>query len=125
MLKNTFIFTKTIINGEELKKNFGNEFLFVSRRPYSDKKGVLPNGFQATLQVLKDSNDYGVDKNGNVRDNNLLETFEVTILDGTDGTQFSKGQKVKLGKFNSDASFAIGFDLIMRFDSMEAFKNDQ
>lgn len=126
MLAHTNFFTEKRVLGEELKKSFGNDFIFVTSRPYIDKKGILPNGFTATLQVVHDSNDYGVDsRTGKPRDNNVFQTFDVTILDGTDGTQFQKGQHVRLGKFRGDISFEINFELILRYESMEAITNEQ
>ena len=112
-LINSFIFTRTLVDGAQIVKNFGNNFVFAASRPYVDKKGILPNGFTATLQVTQDSTDYGLDKLGNPRENNVLQTFDVTVLDGSDGKHFKKGDHVKLKGFRQDVSYAVGFDLLL------------
>ena len=67
---------------------------------------------------MYDDKDYGVDKNGNKRDNNVLNTFEVTILNGETALPFKKGEKVSLGNLIPEKTFVIGFDLLLRFDSI-------
>ena len=59
--------------------------------------------------------DYGVDKNGRKRDNNVLNTFEVTVLNGQSEVPFKKGEKVSLVGFIPEKSYVIGFDLLLRF----------
>ena len=52
------------------------------------------------------------------RDNNVLNTFDVTILNGESSIPFRKGEKVSLGNYLPEKSYVIGFDLILRFDSI-------
>lgn len=111
-LINTFLYTRTIIDWDKLSKATGNNFRVVAARPYVDKKGVLPNGTTMTLTVLSDNMDYGVSKDGRPRDNNLYQNFDVTVL-----RQISvkKGDLVELVDFDAEHSYAIGFDLLLRF----------
>ena len=63
--------------------------------------------------------DYGIDKNGNKRENNLLNTFDVTILNGLSEVPFKKGDKVSLVGFIAEKSYVIGFDTILRFKDVK------
>ena len=76
-LLNSWFYTKTLFDAGLFLKVTGNEFLFVSQKPYQSKKNPEDKGFTATLSIMHDSADYGVDKNGNKRDNNVLNTFAV------------------------------------------------
>lgn len=111
-LINTFMFTRTIVDWDKLAEATGNKFRVVTARPYADKKGILPNGTTMTLTVLSDTMDYGVGKDGQPRDNNLFQNFDVTILSKVD---VKKGDMVELMDFDADHSYAIGFDLLLRF----------
>ncbi|MBQ2884811.1 MAG: hypothetical protein IJE43_13710 [Alphaproteobacteria bacterium] len=77
---NSWNFTRTVIDWEKFSQATHNQYRVVSSRPYVDKKGVLPNGVNLTLQVIKDDFDYGVDKEGKPRENNLFQNFDVTVL---------------------------------------------
>lgn len=72
-------------------------------------------GTNVTLLITHDDMDYGVDKNGHKRENNVLNTFDVTILNGQTTLPFKKGEKVSLGKFIPEKSYVIGFDVLLRF----------
>lgn len=111
-LINTFMFTRTVIDWPKLEQATGNEYRVVTSRPYHDKKGVLPDGTTMTLTVLADKMDYGVNKEGKPRDNNLYQNFEVTVFKTV---EVKKGDMVKLLDFDADHSYAIGFDLLLRF----------
>ena len=114
MLTNTFKFTKTIVKGQELIDAMHNQFRVVASRDYTDKKGILPDGRCLTLQVLYDDTDYGVDKKtGKLRDNNVYQTFDVTVLNRNEN--FEKGDIVALYDFDEENSFAFDFTLILRF----------
>lgn len=112
-LTNTHALTQTLILMDKFLKGTGNRYKVVSVRPYSDKKGVLPDGYVLTLKVLTDSIDYGHDKDGNPRENNIDQNFDVTIL--AKHTPLKKGDYVALKDFDEEHSYAIGFDLILRF----------
>lgn len=111
-LINTFMFTRTVIDWPKLEQATGNKYRVVTSRPYRDKKGILPDGTTMTLTVLADNMDYGVNKEGKPRDNNLYQNFEVTVFKTV---EVEKGDMVKLLDFDADHSYAIGFDLLLRF----------
>ncbi|MBQ8490261.1 MAG: hypothetical protein IJ535_10825 [Pseudobutyrivibrio sp.] len=114
MLVNTFLYTKTIIKGQELIDAMHNQFRVVSCSDYTDKNGKLPDGKRLTLQVMYDDTDYGVDKKtGKPRDNNVYQTFDVTVLNRN--TDFEKGDIVALYDFDEEHSYAFDFNLILRF----------
>ena len=114
---NAFMFTNTVIDADKFLNATHNRYRVVSVRPYVDKKGVLPEGFNLTLQVLKDDMDYGIDKDGKVRENNLYQNFDVTVLSRL--VEPKKGDMIKLSGFDSENSYVIGFDLLMRFRNIE------
>lgn len=116
-LTNTYVYTETIIKIDELLKAFRNQFRVVTSRPYSDKNGKLPDGYVYTLLVLHDDMDYGKDKKGNQRDNNQYQTFDVTILNREHVAK--KGDTIKLIGFDSEHSYAIGFDMLLRFTDIQ------
>jgi len=113
-LINTFMFTRTTIDWDKIAATTGNKYRVVASRPYKDKKGILADGVTLTLTVMQDTMDYGVDKNGVPRDNNLYQNFDVTILSPTD---VKKGDMVQLEGFDPEHSYVIGFDLLLRFKS--------
>lgn len=117
---NSFAFTRTIFDAESFLEATHNQFKVVSVRSYTDKKGILPNGYNLTLLILKDDYDYGVDKDGNMRENNEYQNFDVTIL--TDKKTVKKGDIVKLLDFDSEHSYVIKYDLILRFKDFEVLK---
>lgn len=119
-LVNTWFFTKTLIDWSAIEKATHNQYRVVSVRPYIDKKGKLPDGVSLTLMVLKDDFDYGVDKNGHPRENNLFQNFDVTVLNKKQSVK--KGDIVRLLDFDSEHSFAIGFDLLLRFKNFEVIQ---
>ncbi|MBK5244769.1 MAG: hypothetical protein JJE18_07055 [Eubacteriaceae bacterium] len=120
-LINTWNFTKTIINWETIEKATHNIYRVVSVRPYIDKKGILPEGYSLTLMVTKDDYDYKLDKKGQPRENNLYQNFDATIL--SKKKLVKKGDIIRLLDFDSEHSFAINFDLILRFKDFELVQN--
>ena len=122
-LTNIFIFIKTVILSDVFLKGTGNRYKVVSVRPYSDKKGVLPDGYALTLKVLSDNIDYGHDKDGNPRENNVDQNFDVTVL--AKHTPLQKGDYVALKDFDEEHSYAIGFDLILRFKNYEKLSSNE
>ena len=116
-LINTWFFTKTIVDWDTFSKATHNQYRVVSVRPYRDKKGVLPDGLNLSVMVLKDDFDYGVDKQGNPRENNELQTFDVTVL--STASNIKKGDIVSLLDFDQEHSYAIGFDLLLRFKDVK------
>ncbi|MCT6888425.1 hypothetical protein NX781_07080 [Lactobacillus kullabergensis] len=119
-LINTFAFTKTVVDGEKLLKATRNQYRLVAQRPYQSKKTPEDKGVALTLQVIADDMNYGVDKKtGQPRETNLFETFDVTVLSGQNHIPAKKGDYVTLSGFIPEKSFAIGFDLILRFRKVE------
>lgn len=120
-LKNTFALTKTTFENDIFLKNTGNVFKYVSQRPYLDKNGRCGvQGTTLTLMVIHDDTDYGYDKEtGEVRDNNVFETFDVTILNGKTHENLNKGDNITLLDYDAEHSYVIGFDLILRYKSYE------
>src|SRR5690625_4671248 len=92
---NSWVFTETRFKAEEFLNNTGNAFRLVSQRPYASKK----KGYE--------------------RDNNIINTFDVTILNNKDYVDIKKGEYLKLIEFIPEKSFVIGFDLILRFKDVE------
>lgn len=120
-LINTWFFTKNIIEWDKIEKATHNQYKVVSVRPYTDKKGKLPEGYSLTLMVLKDDFDYGSDKNGLPRESNLYCSFDATVL--TRKSPIKKGDVIKLIGFDEENSFAIGFDLLLRFKDFQLIQN--
>lgn len=120
MLKNINQFVRTIIDWDAIADATHNQFLVVGATPYADKKGRLPDGYRVTCQVRIDDHDYGVDKNGVARESNLYENFDVTVLARKQALK--KGDIIRLLDFDTENSFAIGFDLILRFRDYEVLQ---
>lgn|SRR5699024_5079514 len=119
-IANAWVFTETNFRSEEFLNNTGNIFRLVSQRPYVSKKNPDEKGVTLNLQITKDDTDYGVDKKTGIkRDNNILNTFEVTILNGKEHLEIQKGEYLRLVDYIPEKSFVIGFDLILRFKDVE------
>lgn len=117
-IQNSWVYTHTEFDAEKFLRATRNLFQLVSQRPFVSKKNPDEKGVLVTLLITHDDTDYGVDKQGNKRDNNVLNTFDVTILNGADSIPIRKGEKVSLGNYLPEKSYVIGFDLILRFDSI-------
>ncbi|MEW4100737.1 hypothetical protein Q0N85_16860 [Bacillus altitudinis] len=126
-IANAWAFTETQFKAAEFLNNTGNVFRLVSQRPYVSKKDPNEKGITLTLQITKDNTDIGVDKRtGFKRDNNILNTFDVTVLNNQERLDIQKGEYLSLVDFIPEKSFVIGFDLILRFrdaDKVNVKKN--
>ncbi|WP_281202946.1 hypothetical protein [Cytobacillus kochii] len=119
-IANAWVFTETKFKADEFLNNTGNIYRLVSQRPYVSKKEPDEKGVTLTLLITKDETDYGVDKKtGMKRDNNTLNTFDVTVLNNKEYIDVKKGEHVRLIDFIPEKSFIIGFDLILRFKDVE------
>lgn len=118
-IQNSWKFTETRFDAERFLKATKNTFQFVSAKPYQSKKNSEDKGTTLTLLVMYDDTGYGMDKNGRKRDNNVLNTFDVTILNGQSEVPFKKGDKVSLVGFIAEKSYVIGFDLLLRFKEVK------
>lgn len=119
-IENGWVFTDTIFKHEEFLNNTGNVFKLVSQKPYISKKNPEDKGVNVSLSILKDITDYGHDKTtGRKREDNTLNSFDVTILNDKQYLDLSKGDYVRLVDFIPEKSFVIGFDFILRFKGIE------
>lgn len=117
---NTYVFTETRVNGEKFLEWTKNRFEYITQRPFKDKKGKTGDGVTLTLRILQDTGDYGVDKNtGKQRPTNRGQNFEATILNGKTELPLEFGDIVCLEGFDVENSYAIGFDLLMRFHDVK------
>lgn len=117
---NSWNFTKTVFEWDKFAEATHNQYRVVSSRPYKDKKGILPDGIALTLQVTQDDFNYGADKDGNPRENNLFQNFDVTVLNNK--IDVKKGDVIQLLDFDAVHSFVINFDLILRFKDAKVLK---
>ena len=115
MIKNNYRYTKTVVLGEQFLKDTGNKYRVVSKKKYkgkiaNDGKVILEAGVTFTLQILEDNSEIIVDREtGEIKEDNVFETFEVTVI----GLEYPSN--VSLGAFLSDASYFVNYTLIMRF----------
>ena len=126
-LQNAFKYQKTVVLGDEMVRDFGNEFIFVSQSAYKGKPGTgLKPGATIVLQIVHDHAEPGIDKETGVKkDNNVLNTFEVTVPGVEFPLSFAKGDRVSLGGFMPDHSYYINFAFILRFSEIKPFKSTQ
>lgn len=120
-LRNAHTMVKTVVEGNKLLEMFGNKFTVVSQKQYKGKpeKGLEP-GTTFVLQILEDHSEPVIDKaTGLVLDNNVMETFEVTVPGCAYPSEFKKGDLVSLGGFMEEASYYINYSLILRFKSIK------
>ena len=118
-IKNSWVYTQTLFNADEFLTATRNEYQFVDQKPYQSKKNQEDKGVTVTLLIIHDDKDYGIDKNGHKRENNVLNTFDVTILNGQSELPFNKGDKVSLIKYLPDKSYVINFDVLLRFSGIK------
>lgn len=119
MIKNAYRYVKTVVDGKRILLDLKNCFRVVSSRQSkgSPKKGIEP-GTTITLQITEDISEPIYDKEtGEVKDNNVFETFDVTIVGKTD-LGLKKGDLVALEGFLPEISYYINFNLILRFSDV-------
>jgi hypothetical protein len=116
MIQNAWVYTSQIFDSQKFLEGTGNNFTVVSQRPFKSKKHPEDSGVTLTLLINEDHTDYGVDKKtGLQREDNRLNTFDATILNGKDHLDIKKGDVVSLGDYLPEKSYVIGFDLILRY----------
>ena len=127
MFQNAYRYVENRVKGEAMLKDFGNEFVFVSQRAYKGKpEAGLKPGATIVLQITQDLAEPVIDKEtGLAKDNNVLNTFEVTIPSVDFPLSFVKGDRVSLGGFMPDHSYYINFSFILRFSEIKTFKATQ
>ena len=120
MIKYANRYVETVIHADELLNDVGRGLRFVSQKPYPGKpEANLAAGATVTLQITEDNSSPIVDeKTGRTKDNNVLETFDATIVGVAYPLDIQKGDIVELGDFIPEASYFIKFNLILRFRSI-------
>lgn len=112
-------YVKQVIDAKQMLADFGNTFMVVSGKPFKGKpESGLAAGSSFTLQVMKDDSAPTYNKQGELIENNLFETFDVTIPGLSYPSDIKKGDKVRLGNFMPEVSYYIDFKLILRFDGI-------
>ena len=119
-LTNLWFFIINKFDWEKFAKVTHNQYRVVSSRPYVDSKGKLPDGYKITLQVIQDDYDYGIDKNGVQRENNVFQNFEVTVLNRKQPVK--KGSIITLKDFDIENSYVFDYNIILRFKDFEVVK---
>ena len=119
-------YVRTVINWDDMNRDWGGSYTFVSQRAYKGKPeaGLAP-GATVTLQIMTDAHDHGVDKSGRPRDNNALETFSVTVVGCSYPLPLSNGDRVQLEGFIPEASYYIDYSPILRFQKIEKVQLQQ
>lgn len=121
---NSYYYVTTVIEGEQLKTDFANRFRFVNQKRYKGKpEQNLEPGVIATLMVVEDHSPKKVDKKtGRELENQVYETFEVTIPGKEYPLPLKKGDFVALGNFMPEVSYFIDHNLILRYDDIYEIK---
>lgn len=125
MIKNGYRYTQALVLGEDFLKATANRYRFVSQRP---SKGNSEKGTEAgvtgTFQIVEDNSEPVIDKvTGLEQDNNVLETFDATILGATYPLPYKKGDFVALENFEQSLSYYINFNFILRFRGIKLLKS--
>lgn len=117
MIRNGNRYTKMIILVNKLLEDTGNCYRVVGQRAYKGKpEANLDPGTTFTLQIIEDNSEPIIDKKtGLPKDNNVFETFDVTVVGCKYPAPFAKGDYVSLGGFVEEASYYIDFSFILRF----------
>lgn len=114
-------YIKTVILADDFLKDTRNRYRFVSQSKYKgsdgkDGKSGLKSGASMVLQIMYDDAPPIIDKaTKQPKENNVLETFSVTIPNVDYPLPLKKGDVVSLENFLSDYSYFINFNLILRF----------
>ena len=124
MIKRSYRYIKHVIDAQKLLEDFDNRFLLVSQRRYNGKivdgKVITPEGVTVTVQILTDRSEPVIDKTtGEIMDNNVYETFDATIIGASYPLPLKKGDIVSLFNFETDNSYYVDFNLILRFKGIK------
>ena len=120
-IQNGYRYVKTVVDGDKILNDFGNQFRVVAQKPYkgNPEKG-LAAGATVTLQIIRDNSAPIIDKTtGKPKDNNMFETFDATIIGATYPLPLNKGDYVALSNFMADVSYPIDFNFILRFGAIK------
>ncbi len=118
---NSMSYVRTSFDANAFLEDTENEFRLVSQRPFTDSNGKIgKQGVVATLMIIHDHADHGIDRaTGRKRDNNVFQTFDVTILTGETVLPVEKGEVISLQGYRPDCSYVIDYSVILRFDGYE------
>jgi len=124
MIKRSYRYIKHVIDAQKLLEDFDNRFLLVSQRRYNGKivdcKVITPEGVTVTVQILTDRSEPVIDKTtGEIMDDNVYETFDATIIGASYPLPLKKGDIVSLFNFETDNSYYVDFNLILRFKGIK------
>lgn len=128
MLNNGYRYVKMCIEIEKFLKDTGNKYRLISQRYFKGKikengEIVIPEGVTLGLQILEDNSEPVIDKNtGEQKPDNVLETFEVTIVGAQYPLPIKKWSMVRLYDFMPEVSFYINYNFILRFGRVEEIK---
>lgn len=127
MLKNLYLLSKTTTTflWEEFNESTKGIYKVTDIREYSDKKGILPDGYFLELEIIQDDKDYGFSKDGKKRGNNLYSRFNCHVL--TRKEKPILGQNIRLFKYDEDNSYVFDVlkgEVLLRFRDFEIVKGD-
>lgn len=124
MIKDSYRYSTTTINGKKFMNDTGNKYRLVGQREFKGKPDKnIPAGVIVTLQIIEDNSEPVIDKaTGRVKDNNVFETFDATIVGVAYPLSLNKGDYVALEDFKEDISYYINFNLILRFGGIKLLK---
>lgn len=131
MIKNAFRYVHTEVLGEKFLADTGNKYLLIGQSPFKEKvdelgETILPEGVKVRLQIMEDNSEPIINKQtGEMKENNALEVFEVTVVGMSYPLPFNKGTMVSLEKFLPENSYYIDYNFILRFAGIHAYKAEK
>lgn len=114
-------FVITTVDGDTIKNKLLTHARFVNQKPYKGNptKGLAP-GVNVTLQITEDNTAPIIDREtGEVKNNSVFETVDVTIVGVSYPLPIAKGDYVEVGKFIPESSYYIDYNLILRYDGIK------
>lgn len=131
MINDIYRYIKTVFEGNKFLNDTGSEYVLVSQKAYKGKLGddnkvILPPGVKLTLQIIIDNSAPIVSKDdGRIKENNVLNTFEVDVPGVTYPLDAKKGDHIHLGGYLEEYSYYINNkELIFRCSKVEVAKNN-
>ena len=131
MIKNGYRYIRHLIDIDRFLADTGNRYMMTGQRPDKGKINddgtvVRPPGVRMTLQILVDNSEVLVDReSGEIKEDNMYETFVVTIVDAKYPLPLQKGSIVSLKQFLPAHSYYIDYNFILRFGDYELLNEDE
>lgn len=121
MIRNAFRYTRTLILMEQFLADTRNEYRVVGQREYKGKpEANLDPGTTFTLMIMHDDSEPIIDKKTGVqKDDNVYESFDITMPGLKYPAPYKKGDFVRLDGFMEDVSYYVDFNFILRFSKIE------